>query len=299
MNDMTVPAAMAPVTVKLAMTPELHSQITRGVTYLDVAAAYEITDHDTAQQAADELTVIMGAIQTVKTMKKEFVQGARDIIATAEKWFDPGIEGYTSAANLLKTRLLEWEEKEKLRIATERAVREAEERRIRQEAEREAARARARAEEEARVQREKAEEAERARAAAEASGNAKAAARAAAMAAEATEKAAAAIENGHARAQDALIAASSESLAAPIPESLKVTGFSTRKNWKAQLAPGVTEDQAKTMILTAASTRPELLALFDLNTGRLDKWAKAQETAMNVPGYIARNVPIAAGTIKR
>ncbi len=50
------------------------------------------------------------------------------------------------------------------------------------------------------------------------------------------------------------------------------------------------------MILADAGARPELLALFDLNMGRLDKLAKAQENAMSVPGYVARNVPIAAGS---
>jgi hypothetical protein len=277
------------------MTPELHAMIARGSTYIEVASAYEIADHETAQQAAEELGVIMRAIAELKAGKASFVKPAKDIIANAEKWFDPGIEGFEAAAAMLKGRLLEYQQNEQARIAVERAAREAEERRVRQEAEEAAAIARAKAEEIAREERRKAEAAEQARAQAEASGNAKAAARAAAEAAKATERAQAAIENGNAAAQEALVSAVAES-AAPIAEPTRIVGFTTRKNWKAELKAGITEDQAKALILVAAASRPELLALFDLNQSRLDKWAKAQEAAMNVPGYSARNVPIAAGS---
>jgi hypothetical protein len=233
MNTM---APLAPVTVRLAMTPEMHAMILRGTTYLEVANAYEITDHETAQQAANELTTIKSAIAELAAGKKGFVQPARDIIANAEKWFDPGIEGYEKSEALLKTRLLEWSERERARIAAERAKQEA--------------------------------EAEAARAAAEATGN----------------------------AEDAMAAAVAGSAIAAPEEMARIAGFTTRKNWKAQLMPGISEEQAKAMILAEAGARPELLALFDLNMGRLDKLAKAQEAAMSVPGYVARNVPIAAGS---
>jgi hypothetical protein len=274
----------------------MHAMISRGSTYIEVASAYEIGDHETAQQAAEELNVIMKSIVELKTLKAGFVKPAKDIIGNAEKLFDPGIEGFEAAAKMLKGRLLEYQENENARIAVERAAREAEERRLRQEAEEAAAVARAKAEEIAREERRKAEAAEQARAQAEASGNARAAAKAAAEAAKATERAQAAIENGNAIAQEALVSAVAESAAAPIAEPARIVGFSTRKNWKAELKAGITEDQAKALILVAAATRPELLALFDLNQSRLDKWAKAQEAAMNVPGYSARNVPIAAGS---
>jgi hypothetical protein len=179
---------------------------------------------------------------------------------------------------------------EQKRLADEaERQRQAEERRVRQEAEAKAAAERAKAEQIAAEQRRQAEAAEAARRKAEAEGNAKAAARAAAEAATLQEKAVATIENADAKAAETIMAAQA-ALQLPPATAEKVAGFSLRDNWKAELHPGKGEYAVIALIVEAiANGRSDLLALLKLDMSAADKLAKALKGAMNVPGMLAVN----------
>lgn len=266
---------------------------------LATAQSYEIDSNDMAQIVADQRNTFLKNITTIKELKKGFVAPAKVIIANAEALFDPALDELDASVKHLNAGLLTWDQKEKERMAKEKAEREAEERRIRQKAEQEAAAARAKAEDEAREARRKAEEAEEKRQQAIREGNAKEAARLAAESAKQEEKAAAAIENGNAKAAEAQMHATAIAAAAPAPEPVKIAGNSFRKNWIAEIKPGLNEAAVKTMIATAAvNGRPELLALLDLNMSQCNKLAKAYEAAANIPGMVTRDAPVTAGSRK-
>ena len=283
--------------VALPVTGELMQKIKLPGAVL-VAEAYEIDSSDMAQLAANERTGWAKRIDDLKAMQRDFVEPARLILERAKKWWNPPIADLEAGREILGKKLLEWDQKEKARIIAENTAREAIARKLRQEAEAKAAAERARAEEQAREARRKAEEAERERLRAEAEGNARAAAAAAAARAKAEEAERAAIENGEARAQEAQLQAAAQVAAAPVAEPVKISGQALRDNWIAELLPGITEDQARALIVAEAANRPELLGVLKLDTGAVNKMAKALKGAMRVPGFAAQNRPLLAGARK-
>ena len=266
------------------------------------AQAWEITDADMAQLAANQRTEWAKRADQISEMGEEFVKPARDALAsvraTFNKWLKPAIDDLNAGREILGAKLLAWDQAEKARLAREQAEREALARRLRQEAEAKAAAERARAEEQAREARRKEQEAQEAQRKALAEGNARAAAAAAAEAAKQAEKAAAAVENGNAKAQEAQLAAAAQVQAAPVAAPVRVAGQSVKDNWIAEMNTGLTEDQAKALIVAEAATRPELLGLLELDTGAINKMAKALKGAMRVPGFTAANRPLLAGSRK-
>ena len=112
------------------------------------------------------------------------------------------------------------------------------------------------------------------------------------------------MENGEAKAQSVQMhAAAAASAQAPVQEATKIAGQSTKENWVAVLADGVTEEQAVSKIVNAIvnEKRDDLLALLfvDLTArGPLNKLAAAQKGHMRVPGYRAANQPVIAGKRK-
>jgi len=279
--------------LSLPVTAEIRQQINpNGV--VAVAESYVIDSNEMAVMANDELKNVKGRWKTLDDMRKKFVEPARQMIANAQEMFNPALDQYAKAEQVLKGKLSDWQTKEAARIAEENRKREEEARIARQKAEQEAAAARARAEQEAQAARQRAAEAERQRQEAEAAGNAAAAKRAAAAAAKAAEQAAAAIENGQAQANAAVMQAAAAETA-PVAVKTEIKGFSMRDNWTAQLKAGADENAAKTMICQAiASGRTELIALLALDMKAAGQMAKALKGAMNVPGLEAVNKPVAA-----
>ena len=261
-----------------------------------IASEYVIDCSEMAQAASNERTSLAMRIDAIKARRKKFIEPAQQIIANAEELFNPAITALTAARDMLGGGLLEWDRKEKARIAKEREEREAAERKARQEAEAEAAAARARAKEKADEELRKAREAEEARQKALREGNARAAAAAAAAAATANERANAAIEEGDAKAMQAQVAV--VAAVAPVVEPVKIAGTSIRENWEPVLNPGVTEEDALDLIIQAAATDQQLRGLLKLDQPALKKLAKALKTAMRVPGYTAKDVPTLAGSRK-
>jgi len=323
------------LSVRIPVTTAVANQI-KPAGALALAQEFTIDGPEMAQIAADQRKDWAGQIDHIKKMRLDFLNPAKLIVEAAAKWFNHPIEDREAGRELLGQKLLTWDTQEKARISAENAKREAESRRIRQEADAKAAAERARAEEVARAERVKAAaaEAERLRQVAEAErlrreGDAKAAAEAdrkakaaAADAAKATEKAAAATENGEARAQETALQAAAAATAAPMVEQVKASGMSVRSNWIARLQPGVTEEAALILIVKAAATetdlplglralvpgdvlivkpaatRPDLIALLKLDASALNKLAKALKNNMNVPGYVAVDEPVIAGSRK-
>jgi hypothetical protein len=284
------------LSVALVMTDDIKAKLQEGEGALAGVKGYEITDHDTANAVAEEMNGYKRAIVKLEDLRKGFLRPAQEIIENAKSLFNPAIEGFKGAEAHCKLLLAGWSDKEQKRIAMANALREEAARKVRQEAEREAAAARARAEEAAAEARRKAQEAETARQKALAEGNARAAAAAAAEKAKQDERARSAVENGEAKAQEAHLIAAAQAAAAPVAEQQKVSGTSMRSNFVAVLLPNTTEEQAKAMIVEAiVKGRTDLLGLLDLNTGAINKLAKALKTAMIVPGYEAVDQPIVAG----
>ena len=291
--------------VAVRMTPEVQREVA-ATGALAVAQAYDVDCAEMAQSLADDRRAWAKRIDRLEAMKKDLIAPAKEALEKMRerlaRWFDAPLQDLTAARDLAGQKLLTWETAERERVAREKAVAEAEARRIRQEVEAKAAAERARAEEIAREARRKAEEAEAARRKAEAEGNARAAAAAAAAAARAQEQARAAIETGEARAQELQMRAAATATA-PVSEPVKIDGQSVKDNWVAELRPGVTIDQAKELIVAAIPTqgRRDLLAHIHLDTaprGSLNKLAAALKGAMDVPGFVAVNRQQLAGARK-
>lgn len=280
-----------PLAVQLSMPEATRAQLRQHEGAIAIAQAWEIDSPDMAILANDELKRIKAQAKALDEARKGFVAPALQIVEHAKAMFNPALTALAEAENILKGKIGAFQREEMRRVAD--AQRQAEEaaRIARQAAEKEAAAARARAEEQAREARRKADEAEKARQKAEAEGNARAAAAAAAKAAEANAKADAAIENGEAAAQQAQLEAAAAPAAVVVPETTKLAGFSSRKNWIAVLGTD-DEDEAKARIAAAIPTRPELTALLQIDWKAAHKMAKALETHFNVPGLMAKNMPV-------
>ena len=307
------------IEVAVMVTPEIQQAI-RGTGALAVAQAYDIDSADMAQALADERRMWAKRIDRLEAMKKDLIAPAKEALdkmrERLSKWFDAPLQDLVQARELAGQKLLAWEKSEQERVAREKAVAEAEARRVRQEADAKAAAERARAEEAARVEHHKAvaAEAERQRQVEEAErqrreGNAKAAAEAerkakaaAAEAAKAQEKEQAAIENGEAKAQQATMEAAARVSSTVVTEAVKISGQAMKDNWLAELRPGTTIEQATLAICKdIAAGRVDLLPLVEVNTaprGPLNKLAAALKGAMNVPGFVAVNKQTIAGARK-
>ena len=294
----SIQTAPADMSVVLHMTDDIRGQLMQGERALHVAEAFEIDSPEMAQAASDERASMASKIDRIKVLRKGFLAPAQQIMDNANALFNPAIQSLEAGRKLLGDRLLSWQLKEKQRIELENAEREARERKERQEAEARAAAEAARAAEIARKAEREAQEAEERRKAAEAEGNTRAAAAAAAEAARAQEKAAAAIENGEAKASMAHMAVPAVTTK-PAAAPAKIAGSTMRENWVAVLDKGVTEDDAKLLIVKAAVDNPMLLGLLKVDTSAINKMAKALKGQMRVPGYTAVDQPILAGSRKK
>lgn len=284
------------LSVSLVMDDTVRTQLRQGENAMTMAQGYVIDCPEVAQLVSDERIGLAKRIDAIKAAQKKYIEPAQQIIENAKEMFNPAIKALTDARDYLGKSLLTWDQQEKARIARETAEREAAERKVRQEAEAKAAAERARAEEKAREERRKAAEAEEARKKALAEGNARAAAAAAAEAAKANERAAAAIEDGNAKALQAQVAMTA--MAVPVIEETKIMGSSIRDNWVAKLNQGLTEDDAKALIVQAAATNPQLLGVLKLDMPAINKLAKALKQVMQVPGFTAINEPSLSGSRK-
>lgn len=282
------------LSVTLAMTPALASELQRETGALEVAKAYVIDTPEMATLANDELKKRKQIITRLKELKAGFVAPAKQIIANAEALFDPAISANQGAEVFLKGALTTWTQEQERIAAEARRLDEEEARKARQKAEAEAAAARARAEEQARAARAEAEAAEKRRLEAEAAGNARAAAAAAAEAAKLNAKAESVVENAEAHAQEVVLTAAA-SAEVVVPAAQKLAGFSTRDNWVAELAPNITNEGAILAIVREiAAGRNDLLPMLQLDMSAAGRLAKALRGSFKVPGLVAVNRPVAA-----
>lgn len=277
--------AAPPLSVTLAMTPEIQASLQEGEGALVAVQSYEIADADTANAVAGEMNGYKRAIVKLEDLRKGFLRPAQEIIDNAKALFNPAIDGFKAAEDHCKKLLAGWSDKEQKRVALENLQREEAARKLRQEAEATAAAELARANKEAEEKRQLAEQYETAGKAAHA--------------ARLREQANAVQENGAARAQEAHLQAAAATTAMPVAQASKIAGAQMRDKWVAKLLPNVTEDQAKAMIVDAiAKGRADLLGVLDLNESAIRKMAEGLHKAMSVPGYEAVNDPIVAGSRK-
>lgn len=223
-----------------------------------------------------------------------------------EKWINPTHESIKLAIDHCNGILLTFKKREDERVARERREAEEADRKARAEAAARAAAEEARARQAAEQKRREEEEAERQRKAAEESGNKREAEKQAALAARLREEATAREEAGRQEAERIRQEAAAR-VPTEVQEAPKVSGFSTRKNWKARLAPNTTEDQAILKIAAgifglkiverggkgpyefSETARSELIAMLKLDMVAANKAAKALENNFNIPGLEAWN----------
>lgn len=288
-----------PVTVELSQ--EAKREITATGSALAIAQSFEVDCVEMAQALADERRAWAAKIDMLSKWEAGALAPAKKALEEMKVWvanqFGAKRADYTAARELAGQKLLAWDQAEKARIAREQAEREALARKLRQEAEAKAAAEQAKAQAIAAEKRKKEQEALEAQRKAEAEGNARAAREAAARAAKAAEEANAAVENGNAKAQEVQLQAAAQ-VTAPVAEPVKIAGQAVKDNWVAELAAGLTEDDAKRLIAIAAVERPELLGLIKLDMTAVNRMAKALKGVMHVPGFTAANRPQLAGSRK-
>lgn len=276
----------------VTITEDHQRLITQSGTELTTVKEYEIDCHETAETVNADLRRINQGIKKLDDIRKSIVKPMDEARQNAQAFFVPAIANLEAAAQHCKQLLLGWTQKvEDERRAVQRKADE-EARKAQQARDAAAAAARAKAEQEADELRRQAEEAKKELRAAVESGNTKQAAAAAADAAKLAAKADSKIEN----VEQKIAAAESTapvviSAVAPAP---KVSGFGTRKNWKARLKHGMSEQDAVRAIAAALAARPELIVLLSLDMKQANQMAKTFESSFNVPGLGAFNDPVAA-----
>ncbi len=280
------------LSVVIRKDPSAVEMISVGMTALDIALSWgPIEDSETAAAVSEERNAAKKSIAALDALYKKMVEPGKAIIELARDWFKPAINSQVASVEHYNTLLIDWDRRETKRIEEENARREAENRRIRAEAEQKAAAERARAEQEAADRLREAQASEALRKKAEADGNAKAAQEHAAASAKASEQAQAALQEGAQRANEAQMAAVSATSKGP--ERVAVGGTTFRKNYVAKLAVA-TESDAVKAISAALPSRPELVGVLCIDWSAANKMAKALEENFNIPGLKAENDKIPA-----
>jgi hypothetical protein len=279
---------------ELQPTPEMTALLAPAASsVVDEANALTIDSALMAEVANDEMRQAKTQANRLKELRDLFVAPAKQIIETADGMFKPRMEELLKVEGIYKTKLLAWSAEQQRIAAEAKRQAEADARRLREDAERKAAADRARAEQEAADKRRESEAAEQARRKAEADGNQRASREAAARSARLSEEARQAEESAERKASERTMVAAA---AAPVvaPTKTAPAGFSSRKNWVAEIAEGLNEQDTIRLIARAiTSGRNDLLTLLKLDMSAANKLAKAQEQHMSVPGLVSVNRPIA------
>jgi hypothetical protein len=296
-----------PVSSVVTVSDNIQSTLARHRGALEYAReAYPVIETvEVANDCSIHLKALKHAEDEVATAKAELLDPVKRWI---EKWISPTHDSIKLAIEHCNTALLAFKKREDERVARERREAEEADRKARAEAQARAAAEEARARQAAEQKRREEEEAERKRKAAEEEGNKREALKQAALVARLREEAAAREEAGRQEAdrirQEAAAIAPTE-----VRQAEKVTGFSTRKNWKAKLGPNTTEDNAilkiaagifgleikdrnpgeKLSLEFCYDARPELIAMLKIDWTAANKTAKAHEANFNVPGLEAWN----------
>lgn len=299
-----IEAAEPPVaTNTVTVSDDIQSTLRRHGGALEYAReAYPMIETiEVANDCSAYLKNLKNAEGEVALAKSELLDPIKTWI---EKWISPTHNSIKAAIEHCDAKLLGWTKAEQERVARERREAEEANRKARAEAAARAAAEEARARQAAEQKRRDEAEAEARRKAAEEAGNKREAEKQAALAARLREEAAAKEAAG--REASARIQQEAAALApAPVREAEKVSGFSTRKNWKARLK-AQTEDRAIIEIgmdifgihvkeggswelLPPRVRRPELVAMLSLDMKAASQKAKAEEANFNVPGLEAWN----------
>lgn len=236
--------------------------------FLNTAKGYAIDSPTMYELAAEDLRSVKTLSKAVEEKRTAITGPLNQAVKAINDLFRAPKTYLEEAEKTLKDAMLTYD-REQQRKADE-ARREAE-----RKAQEERERIEAQARETARKAQEEADRIAKEAADAAASGDA-------AKAAELEQQAQQAAADGAARAES--IAMEAEMVtAAPVriaTAAPKVSGLSTRKNWKARCTD-------KMQLIAFIATRPEFQNLLDINQSALNAIAKAQKEAMNIPGVEA------------
>lgn len=297
--DQTPPAEIKDLNAVVAVAPDLRLKIRAAEDALTIAQTMVIADNDDYQFVIDERNANLRTFDFLKAEMDKVLNPTKTIVDTVRGWFRPGITNTEAAIKHQNKLIGDYAAKLKREAEEAEQKRIEEERRVRQEAERVAAEAKARADAQVAEQRRIADEAAKDQARAIAAGNAKAAEEAAAVAARAIEAAVHAVETGNAAAEAATMQAAA-TINRPAPVAPTVVGNQMRERFVAELAANTTAEQAKLLILKAIVNDNDtaLLGLVEIDQKALNQLAKSLKKNMKVPGYLAVDRPISAGSRK-
>jgi flagellar biosynthesis GTPase FlhF len=292
------PAQTREFSIALRLDEATRQRLREADGLVAVAEACTVDCHDMAMLAKDNLDSVIAFRKDLEARRKKFVEPAMLIIENAKAEYNPSINAAVEAEAIYRKRLAAWQMAEQARLEDLRRQQQEEERKRREQAERDAAAARARAEQAAADARRKAEQEAELQRKAEAEGNARAAREAAARRAKLEEEerqrtAQAAREEERIRMEAA--AAQNTTV---VPEQQKVAGLTMRDNWVAEIHPDITGDEEEranaakfSLCQSIAAGRRDLLPLLDINFSTASKLAKAQQKLFSVPGLKAVNRP--------
>ena len=118
------PELPATLSVELSVTQDLTTKIAPSGA-LALADVWDVDSSEMAQAASNQRTEWARQIDEIKNARADFLGPAKKIMEAAAKWFNPAINDREAGRDLLGKKLLEWDKKEKARIAKEREDREA------------------------------------------------------------------------------------------------------------------------------------------------------------------------------
>ncbi len=282
-----------PLSITLRLNEAQQARLRESNGLVVEAEACVVDCHDMALIAKGNLDKVIAFKKFLKAEKLDYVRPAKEIIAKAEAVYDAHIDAAERAETIYRKHLGDYQLAEQRRIEDLRKKQQEEERRIREDAERQAAAARARAEEQAREARRKADEAAAAEAKARAEGNARAAAAAAAERAKQEEAERQRREQAEREETRIRMEAAARQPATVVPEAQKVGG--TRENWVVELDTGKVPDEDAAIALICEAIvnlgRRDLIALLDFDMSAAKKQAGSLKKLFNVPGYRVENRP--------
>lgn len=297
MSDQQELLSTEPVSATVSFDDESRVHLRSAESSLMIAREFTIESHDDCQEAINERNANLREVQWLENrldfVLAPFTEGVKRVRAI----FKPMIDRRRDAIAHLNPLIVSWEMEQRRLEDIAAKKREEEARRVRQETERKAAAAHAEAEEKAAQERRAAEILEAQRKQAEEDGNQQAAQDAARKAAELREQADHTVETANAEVAQMTLEAAATPSEAPPPRPV-MAGNQLRTKWVAELMPTYTEEQAKFQIVRAIASenRMDLLGVIRMDMPALQKIASGLKKNMSVPGYMAIDRPIAAGS---
>lgn len=288
-----------PVSATVTFDDESRDHLKTADHALTIAQSFEIETFDDCQAAVDERNTNLKELEWLEKRLEFVLSPFTEGVKRVRELFRPRMDARRAAIAYLNPLITNWQLEQQRKIDAENAKREAEIREARQKAEVAAAAEIARANQEAAQKRAEAEAQEKARQQAIDDGNAEAAQEAARKAAELREQAEHVVETSNAQVAQATLEAAA-AVSTPVAQTQTLAGQQLRSKWGAEILPTTTEELSLIAVCSAIAdgSRMDLMGVLKFDLPALHKMAQALKNRMSVPGWVAVNKPISAGSKK-